>query len=251
MFQGKTLLGVGCSHVFGTLGEDNNPVTCHERSWVKKLERLGNFKDSVNLGSPGGSNDRSERVLFEYLQSNDTDNLVVIISLTQLSRKELIYCTDNLVKYISLGSWMIDIFNPEQSNTNDNFTLEDRKKNANNFTQREKQFFETYYATFHHRTNDVHEINRKVAMIHTLLKSLNVEHYFFEMLAEPGSIERIQLGHTIPMINFTNALGYKINANNYLNECSFIPGECKHWDHDGNEFLANYILKYIKEHYHD
>ena len=250
MFEGKTLIGVGCSHVFGTLGDDNDPVTCYERSWVKKLERLGNFKDSVNLGAPGGSNDRSERVLFEYLKNSNTRDLVVIISLTQLSRKELVYCYDDYVKYISLGSWMIDINAPDNLIAEDEFTSINRKKNVGQFNKREQHFFEVYYSTFHHRTNDVEEINRKVVMMHTLLESLNIEHYFFEMLAEPETIEPIQLGHTIPMIKFKNGLDYDVTANDYLDFVGFKPGKCMHWDHDGNEFLADYILKYIKEHYH-
>ena len=250
MFEGKTLVAVGCSHVFGTLGEDNDPITCHERSWVKKLERLGNFRDSINLGAPGGSNDRSERVLFEYLKNNNTDNLVVIFSLTQLSRKELVSFFKDKVRYIPLGNWMINICNSENLTAEDQFTLENRKKNVDSFEEREKQFFETYYAMFHDHKNDVEVINQKVVMMHTLLQSLNIEHYFFEMLAEPNAISRVQLGYTIPMIEFKNHLPYAINGKNYLNSMGVKSGECMHFDHDGNEIFAEYLLKYIKEHYH-
>ena len=246
MFEGKTLVGVGCSHVFGTLLDDTDPITCHPRSWVKKLERLGNFKNSINLGSPGGSNNKSERILFEYLKDNYSENLVVIFSITQLARKEFVRNYNDSIDYIDLGSWMIDVNNPDIV-AEDEFTAERRKENASRFGPKAKTFFEIYYSLFHHHDNDVQEINRRVLMIHTLLKSLNIEHYFFEMIAEPGTINQFQLGHNIPMIKFKTNLPYDINANNYLNFNNIIPEKCRHWDHAGNEFLAEYLLSQIKE----
>ena len=240
MFEGKTLIGVGCSHVFGQLGEDYDPITCHERSWVKKLERLGNFKNSINLGTPGGSNKRSERVLLDYLKNNDTDDLVVIFSLTELSRHEFPYnkTIDGTTDFIGVCSWMIS-----------NDPGAEYWKSSN--PKRVYEFLETYYMHFHSDAIDKEEINSKVTMLHTLLQTLNVEHYFFEMICHPGTIDREQFGLKIPMINFKDQLGHRINANSqiYLNG-NFRPGTCLHWDHDGNEFFAEYLLKYIKEHYH-
>ena len=252
MYSNKTLVGIGCSHVYGSLLDDENPVTCHERSWVKKLERLGNFKDSVNLGAPGGANNRSERVLFEYLQNNNTDNLVVIISLSEISRKEFFrYMNDKgEMSYIALGSWMLNMGKSNLQHAPDEFTAEKRKKDAETFPNNMKTFAELYYTYFHNSANDVKEVNRSVVLMHSLLKSLNIEHYFFEMLTVPNTIQQEQLGFTIPMIKFKDALNYDINANNFLNYNKIIPGKCLHWDHDGNEFLAEHLLKYIKENYY-
>ena len=240
MFEGKTLVGVGCSHVFGELGGDYNPATCHERSWVKKLERLGNFKNSVNLGRPGGSNKRSERVLLDYLKNNNTQDLVVIFSITELSRLELPYTmiVGGPTNFLGIGSWII------ANDSSANYW-------KNNNPKRAYEFLETYYTHFHTDSNDKEEINSKVAMLHTLLQTLKVEHYFFEMICHPGTIDREQFGLKIPMIDFKNQLGYQINAFNQIHLLGKInPGKCLHWDHDGHEYLARYFLEYIKEHYY-
>lgn len=228
MYSNKTLVGIGCSHVFGSLGNDYDPKTCHERSWVKKLETIGNFKSSVNLGEPGGSNLCSERKLLEYLKDNYTKDLVVIISITQLSRTEFINAIDGKANdFLKIGSWMAA----------KEAELETRTKN----------FIEIYYGCFHDNNNDIRLINQQVLMIHSLLKSLNIEHYFFEMLCLPKTISRQQLGFTFPVIEFYHNSGSILNANGFLTHYGHAPKSCCHWDHEGNEFLANYLLKKMKE----
>ena len=229
MNQTKTLIGVGCSHVFGEYMGDVNPESCHERSWVKKLEKLGNFKTSVNLGIGGGSNIRSERVLFEYLKNNNTSDLVVIFSITELSRTEFIDAAIGNGDFFRIGSWM------------------GNKEVSMNTTQRVKEFVETYYGKFHSDSHDIREINRRILMIHLLLESLNIEHYFFEMLNVPGTVEESQFNFQLPLIPFQHQDGTKLNANGFLTYNNQLPGTCCHWDHEGNEFLASYLLKQIKE----
>mgnify|MGYP000553990459 CR=1 FL=1 len=95
MFENKTLVGIGCSHVYGSYEGDYNIASCHERSWVNKLEKLGNFKSSINLGLEGGSNDRSVRELINFLKNNSADSLVVIFSITELSRTEFPISNNN------------------------------------------------------------------------------------------------------------------------------------------------------------
>lgn len=223
MYSNKTLVAVGCSHVHGSLGNDNNPITCHERSWVKKLEKLGNFKSSINLGKEGGSNNRSIRVLLEYLEQNK-ENLVVIFSITELSRKEF---PESFEGYINVASWMP--------------VVEDFFKD-----KRKKEFVETFYTYYQNNNYDKVIINQQVLMLHTLLTSLNIEHYFFEMICLPKTITTHQLGFDIPLINFKNQQGFRINAKNYLEQ--FVdPAPCCHWDHEGNELFAEYLLTQIKE----
>lgn len=242
MFEGKTLLALGCSHVFGEYEGDINAETCHPRSWVKKLERLGNFKNSINLGMPGGSNNRSERVLIEYLNNNDTKDLVVIFSITELSRIEFLYkLHEKAIDFLNVGSWMLTL------KSNDPEAIKD----VNAMPERVQQFLETYYVHFQDNRHDRDVINRRIAMLHGLLKLMSIEHYFFEMICHPGTVKEQQLGFNIPLIKFKNREGFNINANNMLHFSGMKPGKCSHWDHDGNEFLAEYLLKYIKEHYYD
>lgn len=230
MFDSKTLIGVGCSHTYGEYQGDVQRETCHERSWVKKLEKLGNFKTSVNLGMPGSSNYRSERVLFKYLKNNVSEDLVVIFSITELSRTEFIDVTSGKpTDFFRIGSWM----------GNNDISM--------NTPKRVKEFVETYYGNFHDDKHDIDEINRKILMIHLLLKSLNIEHYFFEMLNVPGKLEESQFNFQLPLIPFRHHDGTKLNANGFLKYKNQQPGECNHWDHAGNEFLATHLFEQIKE----
>jgi hypothetical protein len=239
MFDGKILIGVGCSH---TAGDYNNEYykgsnSCIERSWVKKLERIGNFKDSVNLALPGGSNYRSERVLIDYIKKNPNNlkDSIVIFTVTELSRFE----TVNIIKstyddvhkqervgvekewaYMSEGIWKLD-----------NDQIVDAKR---------RQFLEYYYSIYSHNEADVSLINRKVIMISSLLHRLGIEHYFLEMICTPETIQEEQLGFNIPMINFVEGNGPKMNAIDWMKK-KFKRGPCGHFDHDANQALAEYI----------
>jgi hypothetical protein len=222
MYSNKTLVGLGCSHTFGEYMGDVNPITCHARSWVRKLEVLANFKDSVNLGAPGGSNHRSERVLLEYLKKNSKD-IVVIFSVTELSRFET----------VNIENWTEDNDGLRAFNREGSWGLYENDK-------KKKEFLEYFYSRLTNKEVELQTINRKVLLIHSLLKSINIEHYFFEMMAEPGSIIINQLGFEIPMIKFPN----NSNATDWMYR--FFPrGSCRHFDHDANQALAEYLFNQI------
>jgi hypothetical protein len=238
MFSDKTLVGLGCSHTFGEYMGDYDPITCHERSWVKKLEVLADFKSSVNLAARGGSNYRSERVLLEYLKTNSKD-IVVIFSVTDLSRFETVNVShwetsENKSKaYNAEGAWGM------------NHDVSDKQK---------KEFLEYYYSTLTNDEVDIDIINRKVLMLHTLLNSLGIEHYFFEMLCCPHSLLTNQLGFNIPVIPFSTAKDTVVNidwqqerpfnAIDWL-KVRFPRAQCGHFDCDANQELAEYLLGQI------
>ena len=238
MFNNKTLVALGCSHTFGEYMEDHDPITCHKRSWVSALEKLGNFKDSVNLGAAGGSNYRSERMLLEYLKKNSKD-IVVIFSVTELSRFETVNVAqwDSIENksdaFISEGAWGLD---------------------ESNLDTKKKEFLEYYYSKLTNDETDIAIINRKVLMIHTLLKSLNIEHYFFEMLAVSFSLLPIQLGYEIPIIYFSEpgepnvkidwTIHKSTNAIAWMGR-RFPRATCGHFDQDANQALAEYLIGQI------
>jgi hypothetical protein len=239
MFEDKTLVVLGCSFAFGIFENDTgikNITTCHERSWATKLGETAGFKNVVNLSLPGGSNYRSERVLVEYLRKN-TKDIVVIFSLTELSRFETIHNLDiGVPMHISPS----DIYG--------DYGYIDRSIDIDreDITVKDKQFLEYYYSVMHNDRADIEIINRNMLMIHCLLKSLNIEHYFFPMLCEPNVLIEEQLGFKIPLISFSDN-GSKINAFEWLQVNKFKKGKCGHFDHDGNQFLAEYIYATIKE----
>ena len=67
------------------------------------------------------------------------------------------------------------------------------------------------------------------------------------MLNVPGKLEESQFSFKITLIPFKHNDGTKLNVNGFLHYKNQKPGTCNHWDHAGNEFLANYLLTQIKE----
>lgn len=229
MFDGKTLLAVGCSHVFAPLGEDFNPETCHQRSWVKKLERLGNFKNSINLAQSGASNQRSERVLMEYLEANNYNDLVLAFGLTDLSRFELPRADkvfDHLYHMSSIGPWCVS--------------------SEHTLDKRELNFMETLYGEFHSTNYETVMINRKMLYLNSFLNRLNIEHYFIEIHCHGGSIMPNQFGIDLPLIHFKDDQGLPTNAIRHTMNQGYTPDYTGHFDHDGHEFLAKLFYDQIK-----
>lgn len=227
MYSNKTLLGLGCSHVFASLGDDFNPETCHERSWVKKLERLGKFKSSINLGQVGGSNQCSERVLMEYLETHDSSNLVVVLGLTDLSRFELPLTEfDHIYTMMVVGPW-----SAFKENTTDEKNL---------------SFVETWYGRFHNTNYETHMINRRLLHLTCFLNRLNIEHYFVELHCHGGSIIPNQFGINLPVISFKDSNGRPTKGIRYIMEQGYQPDNTGHFDDSGHEFLANLFYDQIK-----
>jgi len=232
MYSDKTLVVLGCSHTYGVFKEDTSDLnSCHNRSWASKLGKLANFKEVVNLSIPGGSNYRSERKLLEYLKTNSKD-LVVIFSITELSRFET-------VNMLSLTKEDI----PEKQNDLYGYQSEGSWKLSSEYVsgdERKSEYLKYHYSVLSCSQDDSDIINRKILMIHSLLKTLNLEHYFFTMISNPTDIYTSQLGIELPFITFPN----NHNAMNWMTS-KFTPGYCGHFDHDANQALAEYLFEQI------
>jgi len=237
MFENKTLVGLGCSHTYGQVLDDFNRETCHERSWVKKLERIGNFKESVNLALPGGSNARSERVLFDFLKNNNKD-LLVIFTVTELSRFETFNAESTEAPF---GS-EIDIGYQAEATWKLLPDLEHK------IDPKKVEYLQYHYSMCSGHRDDVLSINRRIVLIHSFLKLLNIEHYFVEMVMAPGTIRREQFGFTLPFIEFKpkGKPWQLFTAFDWVEE-NYGLESCKHWNHEGSQGLAEYMLKYIKD----
>lgn len=229
MYKGKTLVAVGCSHVYGVLSDDQDQVRCHDRSWVRSLEKLGNFSSSVNLGLPGGTNDRSVKVLLDYIKNNYSENLVVIFSVTELSRFERYDTTYQ--KYITFGNW----------STDDNWSTD----HADDYRIK---YARLHYGHFSDNNHDEIIINQQMLMLHTLLTQLKIEHYFFEMLNPPGTLKRNHFEIKLPIIEFPKKGNNMLdNAGGFIEKVGeFKHYPCGHYDKAANDFLAEYMFNYIK-----
>jgi hypothetical protein len=240
-YSDKILVAVGCSHTYGTFLNDNAQETCHERSWVKKLEKTVGFKKSINLAIGGASNKRSLRVITDFLIDNadNIDNYLVIVALTEISRTEFPSAKKTFIPqdiffdkerngyHINmLGSFLVD-------KTTDP-VLDD--------------FLRTYYGIFSVDQYDAAEINRDIFCLHRLLTSYNVEHYFPIMLGPVNHYKKQIANESIPYITFndraivghTKQQGYKVGK-----DVNLII-DCNHFDHDGNQYIAEGIYKHMK-----
>jgi hypothetical protein len=241
MFNDKTIVAVGCSHTFGSYGPFvslNDPVDkineCHNRSWVKKLEQQGQFKNSVNLAGPGGSNARSIRVLLDYLKTLDSaqyKDLIVIVQLTELSRFEVPFLGNDPV---TMGSWVFNSINPVTIST------------------KEKTFLDTYYADYYNDDYSLNILYHSIVLLHSFLKTMNITHYFFDFFSDRSytgiNNHAKEFNLTIPQIMFkdriTNLQG--CSGGSYVSSNRYKVGDCGHFDHEANEFLAKYILNAIQ-----
>ena len=76
----STLLAIGDSHTFGAeiYGEgDNRPESIY-KAYPEKLRQLLEIDECINLGQPGASIMRTERLLVEYIAGNPKPDLVIL-----------------------------------------------------------------------------------------------------------------------------------------------------------------------------
>lgn len=237
-YSNKILVAAGCSHTYGQFLTESNPQECHERSWVKKLERLAGFKQSVNLSHPGASNKRSIRVLTDFLLKN-VDNIqqyVFMLGTTSLARTEFpvngIKILGNTDKFIN-ESYSIALVTPAEIN-------QIKDKRLSNFLQ-------MYYGFFSVDAYDIKMINHDMLRFHTLLEHYKVEHYFPVIMGSLTDFKSDIGNQSLPYIRFSRDGN---DAFNVTREKGFRMGvdidtisDCYHFDHDGNEFIAKEIYK--------
>lgn len=238
-FEGKTLIATGCSHTYGDYlnQHHDHEAECHARSWVSKLERIGNFAGSVNLSFGGSSNARSFRVIKEYIidKRNTKEGIVVMIGLTEPARFELPSETlTGLNEDVTFkGNYRINMLGPWQIN--------------NDSTGKLKDFVNNYFGTFtvdsHHR----HMLYLELVSMHLFLKNYHVEHYFPCFLINRNYFGDYDLSD-LPVIDFCGYTAIEFAKQNGFKVGREINPEfdCNHLDHDGNEFLAKEIFKRIE-----
>jgi hypothetical protein len=244
-YSSKILVAVGCSHTYGDYlnQHDDYHNECHSRSWVKKLEKIAKFSSSLNLSFGGSSNMRSFRVIKEHVLSSPKEELknkVIMFGLTEPLRFEL-----PSLNWVNLnddrsfaGNYYMNMFVPFQINTKKSNSLQN--------------FINTQFGVF---TVDEHSRSQLVLDIismHLFLKNFNIEHYFLCFLINKpylGDMKSFDLpvidfeGHAA--ISFAKMKGFKVGRD-------VDPRyDCNHLDHDGNEFLAKYILNRITEYNND
>ena len=232
MYKGKQLVVAGCSHVYGSFLDQLLPEFAHNRSWVSKLSTKANFDSYINLGNPGGSNQRSFRMIKEYVLNNlsTIKNTVIMIGLTELARCEL---PSSDYAYI----------NPDESFDDNRYHMNLLGPFDIGKEFKFKTFIETFYGVFNVDEHNIKMINLELISMHLFLKHFDIEHYFPSMLVPSTVLDTAPLKLPIiifehwPAIDYAKRNGFKVGKEI---DSSF---DCNHLDHDGNEFIADYILK--------
>lgn len=253
MFEGKTLVAVGDSFVYGHLGDDLDAESCHARSWVSKLEKLGGFESSYNLGAPGGSNLRNYRVLLDFLNDyKPNETYVVFIAASEVSRHEL---TLSRQAGINLNFPITQLCPYERkhqdygSNCIGNWTQFALERDSDTSrSQRVIDYINLYYGLFYNIEYSNNLLHHQLVSMHCILNSLNIEHYFIETICDLGITWPAgkDLNLNLPFIEYRVDNGrLPVNLSTFLMWQGFRPASCGHFDHDANEFLAKYLLDQI------
>jgi hypothetical protein len=250
-YNDTTLVVVGDSFVYGHLGEDLNIESCHNRSWVRQLEKIGNFKTSVNLGSPGGSNYRSVRVLYEYLEQEYSPNekYLVIFAASELSRFEL-PVNDHFGRILSITT-----NNPACYSTIENEIVAAAVGSwqLNSTNQKFSDFLSMHYASFNDDTYSEKILRNSLFSLKAVLNNLNIKSFFTSTILEPHILHEMSLfGEKLPVIRYFYGPGLEENIGKFLRFSGFKRYPCHHYDEHAYKFLADYIYKnYLKDEQND
>lgn len=243
MFKNKNLVAFGCSHTFGSLLDDNDPVTSFPRSWVHKLSEMTNASGYENFAIPGGSNDRSFRLLLNYIFNNTKDdfsNDVVLIGLTATSRFErFVKETEFDKKQAVYDHGLISIDNKKFATVRFLLSELDRLEMDEDY----RQYIKIHYEYFSEIAHELDSLAKYLELLSCFLKSKKIEHYFLGILG----CEYINLySKDLPFIWFEDH-NDRYSASSFAGLNGVGAASCGHLDHDGNQFLAEYIHKKILE----
>lgn len=252
MFENINLVVVGDSFVYGHLEKDLEPESCHARSWVSRLARIGNFKSWVNLGAPGGSNARTHRVLLDYICNHYDANskYLFIYAISDLTRFELPMTRQDAMKHNIFTRTFSDSEMEVDPNINV-ATIGDwipDKLLANNNAESTQlaDYVKTHYETFSHRAYAERILGHQLLAVRTLFDSLGVDYCFTETTAALGTLKKYKfLGKTLPTIDYKiNDVSYRMD--DFVSNHGFEIASCGHFNSEANEFLANYIYQCLK-----
>ena len=250
MFKGKTLVGIGCSHVFGSFLDESmykHKETCHSRSWLKKLEILTQANDSINLAHPGASNKRSFRVIRDFVLRNRDilDDLIIFVGITEPIRTELPIAKE--VTKNSIFGYPIDstVVNEEYDIlTLGSYLLDDAYERDQKF----EKFIELYYGYHSFVNYEVEQMNLDLISLHIFFNYFGIDHYFLCMLVNEQDFAVNSMREKLPIISFDGSSAiYHATSNGHKVGNDYVSNSgCNHLDEEGNMFIAKYIKEKIE-----
>jgi hypothetical protein len=234
-FSEYTLVSFGDSFTFGqdtvpkydTLDDDIRPaqkqykIDCNNLSYTKFLSDSMGFKDSINFGVLGGSNDRSLSLLETFLRLNPTLKVFVLFNFTSASRFLLFpKLNEKLKNFDKFKGYYhcVDII-PESV---------DHENLFQKYSGINKESISRQYTYWRNSIQDVYNHVKDRRMIYHMLSSYNVPYVTFDGI---------------------NDMDYRIlrdNPTQYINELGFSD-----WMHNDDERYVfkemNFLKSYCEE----
>ena len=296
-FSEHTLVSFGDSFTFG---EDTIPrpefpepvdkklekkyiEECNDNSYTQLLaENLG-FKDSINFGLQGASNDRSMMLLESFLRSNPKKKVFIVFNFTNPNRYVQFFKVDDENKYdvidmtAGFDGWHNQVYTGINSKTiahNWTFFRNNIQGVYNHVKQRRAVYYilSSYnvpYITFDGindmdsrmlRDNPVQYINKdKIDGCYSEILYNDDENYIFkemdflnsyyeELVNETPLLNHLtikDLSQHANLLSYISSLGnsYNGDVNHYISEHGL------HWNIDGHIEVAILLYKFINERY--
>jgi hypothetical protein len=144
---------------------------CNKKSYTQVICNRMGFKDNLNFGIPGCSNERSLMLLESFLRQNPKKKVFVLFNFTSTSRFM------NMFKYREDKYSLVDI-TPERASS------EPTPSNQSGVT---KKSMENYYTYFRNKMQEVYCHIRDRRMLLQLVSMYNVPHTTFDVLNDMDS----------------------------------------------------------------
>ena len=242
-FSEYTLVSFGDSFTFGqdivqepplNLDSDSRFIKeklykeeCNDKAYTQVVaDRLG-FKDSINFGVQGGSNDRSTLNLESFLRNNPKKKVFVLFNFTVISRYIQFFKIDGEDKYelvnISNGFFSKVV----NTLTEDTFHGKDRKK----YTGINQKSLAQNWTFFRNSIQEVYNHIKQRRAVYYILSSYNVPYVTFDVLNDMDY--RILRDNPLQYISNSNIDGcysyllYNDDESYVFKEMDFLNSYCE------------------------
>ena len=203
-FSEYTLISFGDSFTFGQdiipragdihhTGEENSKkwkLDCNEKSYTQVLcDKMG-FKDNLNFGVPGGSNERSLNLLDSFLRQNPTLKIFVLFNFTASARHLNLLKIDNASTY--------DIVEMTSNDSDDRMA-------HSKYTGINRKSVGEHYTYFRNNIQEMYLHIRDRRMLYNMLSAYSVPHVTFDVLNDIDA--RMIIDNPIEHINDNDGVG--------------------------------------------
>ena len=209
------IVAIGCSFVHGaTIEDENGNWKGADYRFSKVIADKLNI-DEVNLGRPGGSNERITRKLVDWVENNTKyKNPFIVIGLSGLSRTQIYSnASERYWDYHILDHFLAK---PDAS-------LEILKTRAEKYFgdssmwQDLKKWTELYVEYFYNEEKAQHKLQKEVLLADGYLKNKGINYILYNSL--PDEID--------PIKNKINFMGFDI-PEDYIVDEKIREGDCWH-----------------------